>query len=333
MASEKSLAGLTRKELAQLAKHNNVEGWHSMKKLDLIDALKNRRLKRPVTERSRSLRAQERTATHAPLRRTKPKPTPAEANGKPGENLPARLEANAPAGKTEMLWATALGANWLYASWWLTPEILDRAEASLGASWHHARPVLRVYDLGSGEESNPTKRCIARIPIHATVDHWYVPIANPGRSYELQLGYETGKGHSFMLVRSSAVKVPLPGTPQARKYDEQRQGQSPGPVPASPRFPIRTSAHRYSDEVSLELNADLLIAGRVSPEAILTCQGEGVSVQPDGTFESRLTLEEGRQVIPLEAVSADGCQSRTVILAIERNTKTLEPQALNDWDD
>jgi uncharacterized protein len=342
MASEKTLAARSRKDLAQLAKHNNVEGWHSMKKADLIDALKNRRLtevpaKKSVTERSQALRAQSGNGAHAPLRRTprKSKASP-DQRAKSAGHLPVRLAANAPAGQSEMLRATAQGAHWIYASWRLSAAILERAEASLGTNWHQAAPVLRVYDLHVDEATSPTKRCIASIPIQSAADHWYVPIADPGRAYELQLGYETSKGHYFMLARSASVKLPMPGTPQARKYDEQRQaGALPTQIAdTAHRFPIRgSSAFRFSGEVSLDVAADLMIVGRVSPQAHLTCLDEGISVQPDGLFEIRLGLAEGRQVIPLEAISPDGCQSRTMILAIERNTKTLEPQSLNEWDD
>lgn len=343
MASEKTLATQTRKELAQLAKHNHVEGWHGMKKADLIQALKNRRLTRPVkksmTERIQALRAQEGEAAHAPLRRTSPDSSEVRSpkpSSKSQGHHPLRLQANASKGQSESLQVLAQGPHWIFASWGLTSTILERAESSLGVHWHRATPVLKVYGLQSDEETSPTKCCVASIPIQAAVDHWYVPIADPARLYELQLGYETAQGQFFMLVRSAPVKLPMPGTPQARRYDEQRQeGAFPSQhLEQAHRFPIRgSSAFRFCDGVSLEVTADLMIVGQVSPQAQLTCQDERISVEQNGQFEIRVALEEGRQVIPLEAVSPDGCQSRTVILAIERNTKTLEPQALNEWDD
>lgn len=342
MASEEKLATHTRKELAQIAKHNNVDGWHSMKKAELIDALKDRRLKkvppkRRITERSQALKAEEGNSQRIELRRADAPMSP-EAHDPPPKHRTARvvrLQANAAQGERESLWATPHGSHWISASWILTSEILDRAEASLGRHWHQAKPVLRVFDVNCSEDTCPTKRCIANTPIHGEVDYWYVPITDPSRTYELQIGYESVKGQFFLLARSAPLKLPQPGTPQARKYEEQRQ--ETGVPHASPdnthRFPIRgAAAYRFCDEVSLEVEADLVVVGQVSPHAQLTCQEEKVSIETDGTFEIRLPLEDGRQVIPLEAVSPDGCQSRTVILAIERNTKTLEPQLLNEWD-
>ncbi len=336
MASEKTLAAYTRKELAQIAKHNKVDGWHAMKKADLIDALKNRRLakippEKSHTERSRALRRADETPSRVTLRRT----SKASSDQKPATPRPLRLKANAAGGQSERIAARPLGSNWIYAHWLLTSRILDRAEASLGSHWHRAVPVLRMFDITACDETSPTKRSVATIPIGSAVDHWYVPVADPSRTYELQVGYETAKGQFFLLARSTPVKLPLPGTPLARKYDEQRHEIAPQGWAGDPghRFPIRGSAaFRFADAVSLEVEADVMITGQVSPDAVLSCQESEVPVEADGTFEIRLPLEEGRQVIPLEAVAADGSQSQTVILAIERNTKTLEPQPLNEWE-
>lgn len=342
MASEKKLATHTRKELAQIAKHNKVEGWHSMKKAQLIEALKDRRLKnappkRRIAERSQALKPQDGNSKRVALRRADPQSTAESTvpHEKHHKSRIVRLEANAAQGERDQLRAVPQGSHWISASWILTSEILDRAEASLGRYWHQATPVLRVFDVNCSEDTCPTKRCVASIPIHGDVDYWFVPITDPSRTYELEIGYDTVKEKCFVLARSAPLKLPQPGTPQARKYEEQRQKTvaQNGSLENPHRFPIRgAAAFRHSDDVSLEVEADLLVVGQTSPHAQLMCQEENVPVEADGSFEVRLPLEEGRQVIPLEAVSPDGCQSRTVILAIERNTKTLEPQLLNEWD-
>jgi hypothetical protein len=53
-------------------------------------------------------------------------------------------------------------------------------------------------------------------------------------------------------------------------------------------------------------------------------KGEPVPLRPDGSFTVRMMLAERRQVIPVIASSPDGVEQRTIILAIERNTKVLE---------
>jgi hypothetical protein len=57
----------------------------------------------------------------------------------------------------------------------------------------------------------------------------------------------------------------------------------------------------------------------------VTLQGEPVQLRSDGTFTVRFTLPDSRQIIPAVASSADGSEERTIVLAIERNTKELEP--------
>jgi len=39
----------------------------------------------------------------------------------------------------------------------------------------------------------------------------------------------------------------------------------------------------------------------------------------------RFSLPDSRQIIPAVAVSPDGIEERTIVLAVERNTKQLEP--------
>ncbi len=57
----------------------------------------------------------------------------------------------------------------------------------------------------------------------------------------------------------------------------------------------------------------------------VTLQGEPVKLRPDGTFTMRFSLPDSRQIIPAVAASADGIEERTIVLAVERNTKHLEP--------
>ena len=39
----------------------------------------------------------------------------------------------------------------------------------------------------------------------------------------------------------------------------------------------------------------------------------------------RFALPDRRQVVPVVASSGDGVEQRTVVLAVERNTKVMEP--------
>ena len=75
----------------------------------------------------------------------------------------------------------------------------------------------------------------------------------------------------------------------------------------------------------LEVEAEMIIYGVTQVGSYVTLQGEPVKVQPDGTFRIRVDLPNKRQVLPLVASTADGVEQQTVVIAIERNTKTMEP--------
>jgi hypothetical protein len=50
-----------------------------------------------------------------------------------------------------------------------------------------------------------------------------------------------------------------------------------------------------------------------------------VKIRPDGSFTVRMSLPNQRQVIPVVASAANGVEQRTIVLAVERNTKVMEP--------
>ncbi len=73
------------------------------------------------------------------------------------------------------------------------------------------------------------------------------------------------------------------------------------------------------------VDAELVVFGVTDPGAHVTLRGEPVRLQPDGTFRMRFNLPDRRQVLPVVASSGDGVEQRTIVLAVERNTKVMEP--------
>ena len=74
-----------------------------------------------------------------------------------------------------------------------------------------------------------------------------------------------------------------------------------------------------------EIDAELIVYGATDPAAKVTLQGEPIKLRQDGTFAMRFALPDRRQIIPAVACSPDGREERTIVLAVERNTKELEP--------
>ena len=70
----------------------------------------------------------------------------------------------------------------------------------------------------------------------------------------------------------------------------------------------------------------MIIFGSTKPDAHVTLAGEPVKLRPDGTFTVRVSMPDRRQVLPVVASSSDGVEQRTIVLAVERNTKQMEPK-------
>jgi hypothetical protein len=69
----------------------------------------------------------------------------------------------------------------------------------------------------------------------------------------------------------------------------------------------------------------MIIYGCTRPDAHVQLSGEPVKLRSDGSFTVRLAMPDRRQVLPVVASSSDGMEQRTIVLAIERNTKVMEP--------
>ena len=78
-------------------------------------------------------------------------------------------------------------------------------------------------------------------------------------------------------------------------------------------------------EFSLQVETELIVHGVAQPDARVTLRGEPVPLRPDGTFAVRFNLPDRRHVLPVVASSYDGVEQRTIVLAVDRNTKVMEP--------
>ena len=78
-------------------------------------------------------------------------------------------------------------------------------------------------------------------------------------------------------------------------------------------------------DCELQVDAEMVVYGATRPDAYVTLHGEPVKLSADGTFRVRVEMPNRRQVIPIVASAPDAGGRRTVVLAVERNTKTMEP--------
>ena len=248
-------------------------------------------------------------------------------------------------------------AYWLQAIWTVTRQSVKRAEAALAEHWHTAIPILRLLQVDSGNTTSTAERMAREIEVHGGVTNWYIEVQNPPHSYRAELGYKAANGKFFSLCRSNIVHTPAPDsgdvidenwTDVAANYErvyalsggyaednntsgdlqelfEERLRRPMGPVTTSQ---FGSGAERVLNrhrELEFHVDAEMILYGRTKPDAKVTLGGEPIKLRPDGSFTVRQPMPDKRQVLPVVASTPDGVEQRTIVIAVERNTKVLEP--------
>ncbi len=245
---------------------------------------------------------------------------------------------------------------WIQAYWEVSRATVQRAEAALGQHWHSARPVLRLLEVVRDGVTSAVRNHLRDIPIHGEVNTWYVDVPAPPKSFQLEIGYLAPTGKFLCLLRSNIVTTsrsrladpaeqpwseksqedyqrlyalsggydPTVDTHEVKEVLEEQLGRSL--LPWTLRYGLGASSLAGKrEEFHLEIETVALLYGKTSPGAHVTIRGEPVRVEQDGTFQLRLEMPDRRQVFPIVAQSPDGTEERTIVLALERNTKVMEP--------
>ncbi len=245
---------------------------------------------------------------------------------------------------------------WLHVHWELTKTSIERARAALAEHWHTAKPILRLYEVDAGSTTNAAARIMRDIEIHGGVQNWYIDVHEPPQSFVVEIGYLCSDGRFHTITRSNSVTTPRPGLAGAtdenwadvaancekiyalsggyssesgagelQQLFEERLKRPMG-SPMNTRYGMGAERFLGIDrDFDLQVEAEMIIYGATKPTAYVMLGGEPIKVNPDGTFSVRMDLGNARQVIPVVAESADGVEQRTVVVAVERNTKVMEP--------
>jgi hypothetical protein len=359
------------RDLARLAKQHGVQGWHAMRKDQLIRALvrKAKAAVIPAAARRSAARpgqlgprpprdAAAVTAVAAP-RDLEVARRIAEAQERlaRAKNLSSRPEGGkgARAVRDRMV-LMVRGPYWMHAFWEISPRSIVRAQAALGQEWHTARPVIRVLRLEAGLQASPSEQVVRVIDVHGGVKNWFIDVREPLRC-RVEIGYLAATGRFHSLVRSNAVTTPpisqadtldshwgeivddcdriyaMSGgfspessSPELQELFEERLRRPMGPPPAlRPTAADAEAGEQCPVDFLLEVDAEMIVYGATKPNAYVTLQGEPVKLQPDGTFRVRVDMPNKRQVLPIVASDPDGNARQTVVMAVERNTKAMEP--------
>lgn len=393
MITEAALQERTSRDLAQMARKKGVQGWHSMRKPQLVKALyklakdKGKQNKKLATAKEKSATKPDSLSNGTPLisAETRPKRTTraASAAAIPESKIAKRLReqrtqqeklrniafceinnAGQVAPKRDRIVLIVRDSFWLQGYWEITAATVSRIKTAMGIYWHKAFPVLRLLEITSRGNTNSFEEVAKEIPIQGGASNWYINVPDPNKSYRLAIGYvlpsENEESDRFHLIAKSNEVLTMPShcegdqswsdiTNNAEKFYAQSGGYDSARVSADLKEvfeekseqPLHSvaiqnipSLSRFGADLEFTVDAHLVIHGATDSNASLTIKGAPVPINDDGSFVLRMDLPEKRQVLPIIASSFDGTQQRTTVLAIERNTKNLEPlhRSVNEVD-
>ncbi|MDD5044266.1 MAG: DUF4912 domain-containing protein [Candidatus Omnitrophica bacterium] len=238
---------------------------------------------------------------------------------------------------------------WLHAYWEVTPSTLGRLRNELGDAFHNAKRTLRVYDVSFIIFDGTNANRFFDIEVVHDVNNWYIDTQAPGRSWCVDFGFKLSDGRFITVARSNVVTTPLDGP--SWQTDEEWMipddlfarlygmgvGTGSSPVGIKKLWQERLKREFASGGVSspgfspvkkaqkrgfwLVVNTELIVYGATEPDAQLSVQGKPIQLRSDGTFSLRFTLPDGKQVIPVEAVSGDKVEKRTITPIVSKETK------------
>jgi hypothetical protein len=242
---------------------------------------------------------------------------------------------------------------WIHAYWELKGATFEKLRDELSDEFFSAKRILRVYDVSQIIFNGSNARRFFDIEVGPDANNWYIDTAGPGRSWCIDLGLLLPSGRFITIVRSNTVHTPIEGpswitdeewmipddmfarlygmgfglgqsSPVGRAWQERVKkvlfsGVLASPGIASMASPVKKLVKER--KFWMAVNCELIVYGATEPDAKVTVQGRPIILRPDGTFTLRFALPDGKQVIPVKAVSNDKVEERTITPIVFRETK------------
>ena len=242
---------------------------------------------------------------------------------------------------------------WIHAYWEVTSETMNRLKEQLGNAFFSAKMILRVYDVSYIIFDGTNANRVFDIQINPEANNWYIDTGGPGRSWCVDLGLLLGDNRFVTVVRSNTVFTPLEGpswitdeewmipeemfarlygmgfglgrsSPVGKAWQERIKRELFSGVLASPGITSLASPVKKvprERKFWLVVNTELIVYGATEPDAKVSVQGREIKLRPDGTFTLRFALPDGKQVIPVKAMSSDNQEERTITPIVNKETK------------
>ncbi len=235
---------------------------------------------------------------------------------------------------------------WLHAYWEVTLDTWARLKRELGDLFYRSRKILRVYDITNIIFDGTNAHKFFDIEVSDS-NNWYIDTSGPGRSWCVDFGLLLPGGRFINFVRSIAWYTPLVGpswitdeewmvpedmfgrlyglgigfgksSPVGKLWHERLKRKIGSGALFSVASPVKKMQER---KFWLVVNTELILYGATEPDAKLTVQNRPIQLRPDGTFTLRFSLPDGKQAIPVKAISSDNEEERTITPIVTMETK------------
>ncbi|MDD4940046.1 MAG: DUF4912 domain-containing protein [Candidatus Omnitrophica bacterium] len=243
--------------------------------------------------------------------------------------------------------------RWLHTYWEVTPKTYEGLKEKYREAFYGSRRVLRVYDVSNIIFNGNNAHSFFDIQVNEGANSWYIQAGDGGRSWCVDLGLLLPDGTFVTIVRSNTVSTPSDGpshitdeewmipeeifarlygmgfglgksSPVGKAWQERVKrelfsGVLSSPGISSPSSPVKKIPGEK--KFWMVVNTELIVYGATEPDASVFIQDRQVNLRPDGTFTMRFALPDGKQVIPVKAVSSDLQEERTIIPVVNKETR------------
>ncbi len=243
---------------------------------------------------------------------------------------------------------------WLYCFWEITEHTWNNLINRLKELFFSAKRMLRVYDVSHIVFNGNNAHRHFDVEISREQNNWYLDTGGSGRSWIVDYGLKLANGEFITIVRSNVVTTPIDGpswitdeewmvpeemfgrlygmgfglgrsSPVGKAWQERFKKALFSGILASPGITSAASPVRKKPKERgfwLVVDCELIVYGATELDADVSVQGKRIKLRPDGTFTMRYALPDGKQVIPVKAVSADKIEERIITPIVTRETKT-----------
>ncbi|OGR79434.1 MAG: hypothetical protein A3I11_03440 [Elusimicrobia bacterium RIFCSPLOWO2_02_FULL_39_32] len=245
--------------------------------------------------------------------------------------------------------------HWMYIYWEITEKTYVDLKSKHGENiFITAQSVVRMVEV------NPSLQPLRSLDVPVSLDakNWYLHADKEGGSWYAELGLKTPDGRFILIAKSNLITLPNARVSDIidekwvtikEELEKVLEASGGGKVGMGSLELARMLAQRWETlaqisswrgississmnmtmgeekrkERSFWLVADceLVLYGATEKTATVTVAEKPIELYPDGTFSLRLALPDGNLEIPIEAVSGDQKDTRTIHISVTRKTE------------